>query len=135
MARLIESTLWVDLTRKKSPPALKSRILPWILDPTACICEPIAFEVLRHATPKEQKQIKAQFETLPLLPTPSHLWRDATQLGQQCRASGFNVGSMDLVIATIALHYDSEIVTFDSDFLGIASVSNLRVHHLERDSK
>ncbi len=50
MARLIDSSLWVDFTRKKSPAHLKAAIHPWILDPAACLCEPIAFEVLRHAT-------------------------------------------------------------------------------------
>jgi hypothetical protein len=43
MARLIDSTLWVDFTRKKSPAYLKAAIHPWILDPAACLCEPIAF--------------------------------------------------------------------------------------------
>jgi len=33
MARLIESSLWVDFTRSKSPLALKTLIQPWILDP------------------------------------------------------------------------------------------------------
>ncbi|MEI6605365.1 MAG: hypothetical protein WCP35_08655 [Verrucomicrobiota bacterium] len=61
MARLIESSLWVDFTRSKSPLALKTLIQPWILDPLACLCEPIAFEVLRHASPQEQKWLNAQF--------------------------------------------------------------------------
>lgn len=98
----------------------------------ACLCEPIAFEVMRHATPKEQKWIQAQFDTLPLLPTPSHLWRDSTKLGQKCRAAGFNAGSMDLIIASLCLHYDAELITFDADYLNISHISKLRVHHLSR---
>jgi predicted nucleic acid-binding protein len=133
MARLIESSLWVDFTRGKSPLALKSRIQPWILDPLACLCEPIAFEVLRHATPHEQKWIQAQFDTLPLLATPDHLWRDATRLAQQCREIGFNAGSLDLVIAALCIHHGAELITFDADYLAIASVSKLRVHLLSRD--
>jgi len=134
MARLIESSLWVDFTRSKTPLALKSLIKPWILDPRACLGEPIAFEVLRHATPQEQIWITAQFETLPILPTPAHLWRDATRLGQQCRSNGFNAGSLDLIIAALAIHHDAELITFDADYLAIARASNLRVHHLSRDS-
>lgn len=132
MARLIDSSLWIDFTRKKSPPALKAAIQPWILDPVACLCEPIAFEVLRHATPQEQKWIEAQFATFPLLPTPGHLWRDATRLGQQCRKDGFNAGSIDLVIAAIAIHHDATLVTFDSDFTAIARSSKLKVEQLTR---
>jgi predicted nucleic acid-binding protein len=132
MARVIDSSLWVDFTRGKSPLALKSMIQPWILDPRACLCEPVVFEVLRHATGQEQTWIGAQFETLPLLQTPAHLWRDATRLGQQCRAAGFSAGSLDLVIAALCIHYDAELITFDADYLSIARTSKLRVHHLER---
>jgi len=132
MARLIDSSLWVDFTRGKSPVALKAFIQPWILDPAAVLCEPIAFEVLRHATDAERPQIEAQFTTLPLLPTPPQLWRDATALGRQCRSHGINSGSLDLLIATLAIHHRAELVTFDTGFSQIASVSTLRVIVLDR---
>ena len=132
MARLIESSLWVDFTRRKSPPALKNRIHPWILDPLAVLCEPIIFEVLRHATPHERMLIEAQFATLPILAPPPRLWRDATLLGQKCRDHGFNAGSLDLVIAALAIHHDAEIITFDADYLAIARASSLRVQLLSR---
>jgi predicted nucleic acid-binding protein len=135
MARLIESSLWVDFTRRKSPGALKARIHPWILDPQAVICEAVAFEVLRHATSAERSQIEAQFSTLPLLPTPTHLWREAARLGQKCRDKGINAGSLDLLIAACALHHDAEIVTFDADYQAIALASPLRVVLLSRDGK
>lgn len=133
MARLIESSLWVDFTRSKSPLALKKQVQPWILDPLACLCEPIAFEILRHATPGERQWIEAQFATIPLLATPPHLWRDAARLGQQCRDQGINAGSLDLLIASLALHHDAELITFDADYQAIARVSKLRVHFLVRE--
>jgi len=132
MARLIESSLWVDFTRKKSPHALKAQIHPWILDPAAYLCEPIAFEVLRHATDRERPLIEAQFSTLPLLPTPARLWRDATRLGQACRTNGFNAGSLDLLIAALAIHHAAELITFDADFTNIAQHSPLKVRQLTR---
>lgn len=132
MARLIESSLWVDFTRKKSPTALKLLIQPWILDPLAVLCEPVVFEILRHATEQERPLIEAQFSTIPVLSSPSRIWRDATLLGQKCRDRGFNAGSMDLVIAAIALHHDAEIITFDADYTEIAKSSGLRVRRLLR---
>ncbi len=133
MARLIESSLWVDFTRGKSPLALKSLIQPWILDPLACLCEPVAFEILRHATPQERPWIEAQFATLPLLATPPLLWRDAARLGQQCRDQGIIAGSLDLLIASLALHHDAELITFDTDYQAIARASGLRVLLLSRE--
>ena len=132
MARLIETSLWIDFVRKKSPTSLKAFIEPWILDADAFICEPVAFEVLRHATVKERSQIEEQFSTLPLLKTPSTLWRDSALLGQKCRKKGINAGSMDLVIAALALHHEAEIVTFDSDYTKIAEVSGISVNQLVR---
>jgi predicted nucleic acid-binding protein len=130
MARLIESSLWVNFTRRKSPAELKARIQPWILDPAAALCEPVVFEVLRHATPGERQPIQAQFDTLPCLDTPTDLWSAAATLGQQCRDQGVTPGSLDLLIAALALRHDAEIVTFDSDYRDIARVVPLHVRLL-----
>lgn len=132
MARLIETSLWVDFTRSKTPLEQKAEIQPWILDPDACLCDPVAFEVLRHATVKERPMIEAQFATLPLLFTPSRLWQDAARLGQACRDQGFTAGSLDLVIAALALHHDAELVTFDADYAAIRRASALRLILLTR---
>jgi predicted nucleic acid-binding protein len=44
------------------------------------------------------------------------------------------VGSFDLLIATIAIHHDAELISFDDDFLKIASISPLKIKHLKRPS-
>jgi len=46
---------------------------------------------------------------------------------------GFNAGSLDLLIAALSIHHDAELITFDADYLAIARVSKLRVHHLSRN--
>ena len=89
-------------------------------------------KVLRHTTDIERQQIVAQFATLPLLPTPPQLWRDATALGRKCREHGINCGSLDLLIATLAIHHRAELVTFDLGFSQIASVSSLNATVLEQ---
>ena len=132
MPTLIDTSLWIDFTRTRSPRALKRFIAPFILDPDAHLAEPITFEILRHATPAEARQLTQQFQTLPLLATPPLLWPQATELGQACRQKNITVGSLDLLIATIALHHGAEVVTFDDDFQKIAGVSKLRVKVLMR---
>ena len=130
MARLIETSLWIDYTRAKSPLARKLAVQPWILDAEACISEAIAFEVMRHATPAERKEIDSLFATMPLLPTPSQLWRDATRLGQRCRDNGYTAGSIDLLIAATAIYYQAELITFDTDYAAIARIVPLKVRLL-----
>jgi len=132
MPTLIDTSLWVDFTRTRSPRTIKRFIAPFILHPDAHLAEPITFEILRHATAAEAKQLTQQFQTLPLLTTPPLLWTEAVGLGQACRQKNITVGSLDLLIATIALHHVAEVVTFDDDFQKIASVSNLQVKLLKR---
>ena len=126
MPTLIDTSLWIDFTRTRSPRTLKQFIAPFILDPDAHLAEPITFEILRHATPAEAKQLTQQFQTLPMLATPPLLWSRAAELGQACRQKNITVPSLDLQIATVALHHGAEVVTFDDDFQKIASVSSLR---------
>jgi predicted nucleic acid-binding protein len=132
MPLLIDTSLWVDFTRASSPPRAKQLIVPHLLHRDAHLAEPVAFEVLRHATPTEARRLIQQFQTLPMLTTPPDLWTQAAQLGQACRGQGITAASLDLLIAAVALHYGAEIVTFDLDFERIASVSALQVKCLQR---
>jgi len=67
-----------------------------------------------------------------MLSTPVNLWSEAAALGQRCRRNGISAGSLDLLIASVALHHDADLVTFDADFDRIATVSTLRVTRLHR---
>jgi predicted nucleic acid-binding protein len=134
VANLIDSTLWIDFTRARSPRALKDFIAGYVTDPTACIAEPIAFEVLRYATAEEQQLFEEQLRTMVLLASPSSLWTDAALLGRRCRGHGLTPGSLDLLIATVAIYHGAQLLTFDSDFEHIARVSTLRVTRLHRPS-
>jgi predicted nucleic acid-binding protein len=132
MPTLIDTSLWIDFTRTRSPQKLKRFVAPFILDPDAHLAEPIAFELLRHATAAEAKQLTQQFQTLPMPATPLTLWTDAARLGQTCRQHNLTINSLDLLIAAIALHHGAEVVTFDDDFLKMANLLKLQVKLLKR---
>lgn len=132
MTRLIDTTLWIDLTRAKSPPHLKAFVAPHVNDPDAHLAEPVAFEMLRYATEDEERLLIAYFTTVPFLAAPEDLWTESARLGRTCRKGGFTPGSMDLLIAQVAIHHDAEFVTFDEDFVRIADVSDLKVLLLRR---
>jgi hypothetical protein len=129
---LLDTSLWVDFTRARSPAALKQFIAPFVLDPQAHLAEPVLFEVLRSARPEEARQLEAQFATLPTLSTPSDLWPRAIALGQACRQIGRTLLSLDLLVAAVALHHNAVLVSFDGDCEAIASVSELRLQRLQR---
>jgi len=132
MTLLLDTSLWIDFTRARSPGPLKQFIAPFVLDPEAHLAEPVRFELLRSARPDETRQLETQFATLPTLPTPSDLWQRAIDLGQACRQVGRTVLSLDLLVAAVALHHNAVLVSFDTDFEAIASVSELRLQRLDR---
>ena len=132
MITLIDSSLWVDFTRARSPRRLKQFLAPYILDPTAHLSEPVRHEVLRHAIPDEMGRLRQQLDTIPMLSTPENLWERATILGQVCRGKGQSAGSLDLLIATVALAHDAVLVTLDEEFGKIAKYTDLRVKVLRR---
>jgi len=132
MTLLLDTSLWVDFTRTRSPAPLKQFIAPFVLGPEAHLAEPVRFEMLRSARPDETCQLIAQFDTLPTLSTPVDLWQRAIDLGQACRQIGQTVLSLDLLVAAVALHHNAVLVSFDADFEAIASVSELRLQRLER---
>ena len=135
MATIIDSSLWIDFTRVRSPQRLKRFVAPYILAPEVVLAEPVVFEVLRYATDDEVRNLQLQFRFLPLLPTPPDLWTGAAKLGQDCRKNGMSVKALDLLIAYVALHHNAEVVTFDVDFQNIARVSKLQVRLLQRPAQ
>ena len=134
MPTLIDTSVWVHFTRARSPRALKLLIAPYILSPDAVVAEPVMFEVLRHATQQEMGPLQAQLRTFPVLSTPVDLWQHAARLGQACRKAGATAGSLDLLIAAVALQHNAELITFDADFQFIARACRLRVKLLHRAS-
>jgi predicted nucleic acid-binding protein len=132
MARLVDTSLWIDFTRARSPRALKAFVAPYIEDPAACLAEPIIFEVLRHANDDETRLLSEIFESMLLLETPPDVWRLGASLGRACRRRGHTAGSLDLLIAATALLNGAELVTFDADFEAIAEVAPLRLTSLKR---
>ena len=132
MTLLLDTSLWIDFTRARSPAPLKQFIAPFVLDPEAHLAEPVRFELLRSARTDESRQLEAQFATLPTLATPADLWFRSIVLGQACRQIGRNVVSLDLLVAAVALNHNAVLVSFDADFEAIASVSALRLQRLER---
>jgi predicted nucleic acid-binding protein len=132
MPLLIDSSLWIDFTRVRSPNMLKRFIAPYILAAEAAVAEPIVYEVLRYSRDEEIRVLEAQFQAIPLMPCPDDLWSRAAKLGQVCRRKGISAGSLDLLIVTVAMHHGAELVTFDHDFQRIAGVCDLQVKLLHR---
>jgi predicted nucleic acid-binding protein len=132
MTNLVDSSLWIDYFRLKTPLAVKSQIDQIANNPDIVTCEPMLFELLRAASQAESARIEEYFATVPVLPTPQTLWTDARSLGQKCSNSGFLPRAMDLLITQIGLHHGATITTFDDHFRRIGAVCPLKLNLLSR---
>jgi predicted nucleic acid-binding protein len=132
VASLVESSLWIDFTRPRTKPELREFIRAQLREPNVCVAEPIIFEVLRLASEAEATFIQEQFAAVPVLETPRDLWTKAHELGRVCRRNAVIAGALDLLIATIAIHHNVEVITFDRGFAHITAVSRLRARVLQR---
>ncbi len=132
MALLLDTSIWIAFLRTSTSKSLKLRLAPYILDPAACLAEPVVFELLRRSNRRELPTITRHFATYPTLATPPDLWQSTAVLGRHCQSRSISAGSLDLLIAAIAVHHHATLVTFDADFELIATVSPLQVRLLQR---
>src|SRR5262245_37051494 len=129
---LIDSSVWIDYFRRRTPLAVKQQVAEVVNAPDIVTCEPILFELLRATSRSESQRLKEYFATVPQIPIPPTLWRDAIGLGQRCFAAGFLPRAMDLLIAQVSLEHGCTLTAFDEHFLHIAKVSSLRLNLLIR---
>ena len=77
--------------------------------------------------PKDRRAILERFDALPLLMPDRDDHVEAAALRNACRRRGLPVGTIDALIARLAIRYDLEVLTTDRDFHRIADSTALRV--------
>jgi len=134
MECLIDTCVWIDHLRAGTPEKIRRVADEALNRPGAAVCEPVWFELLRQSPKRERAGVEKRLLTLPMLATPSGLWRKATVFGQQCQDAGVQAGFADLIIATVCRHHEVALVTFDRHFLLLAGVIGFETELLQRPS-
>src|SRR5690606_5599591 len=88
---------------------------------TLCLCEAVDYEVRRgylrtNATTKLSlyaQRIRPQFQWVPVIEAD---WQQAAQLWADAVRSGKQLSDIDLLIASVALRLNAQIVSADADF-------------------
>lgn len=132
MGQVIDTSVWIDFLRDRTPESIRQIADKVINAEDALLCEPIRFELLRGASNRERKSLLQLLETLPVLPTPTHLWDQGCSLATQSVDQGLRVSSLDILIAALCLHHEVGITTFDAHFVSMQAFAPLQVNLLER---
>ncbi len=135
MGALIDTCVWIDFFHPKSTKALRQIAADQIDREDAVICEPVFAEIFHGLPSAKAGRVIEHLQTVPLLPTPHSLWKETANFIRTCTSHGRPVGTMDAVIAVIAKHHSSEVVTFDRGFEAFGVHCQVSLHFLDHPKR
>jgi len=129
---LVDTSVWSLALRRDQPPDTPElAILDNAIESGSDIYSTgfILQELLQgFSGPKAQSLIVDRFAAIPMLVPETTDYVEAAGLRNQCRRKGIQVGTIDALIAQLALHYDLSVLTTDKDFENISSIILLNLN-------
>ena len=128
---LIDTSAWILGLKRNSSNHIKN-ILTEILDKDqSAITGIIILELLQGTkTKKEYGEIFSNLSALYYFEVNKEIWKKASQLGFDLRRKGKTIPSTDLLIASVALHYDLTLLHSDNHFEQIREYTDLKTKNL-----
>ena len=113
---LVDTSAWVDFF--KNPRSSLNEIIPSLLRRSqAYYTGLIEVELYRGAKGQtELDSLDVLFKTIQRLPVPEALYRKAGQLCYQLARKGITLGTVDAIIATVALEHNCHLLSLDRHF-------------------
>lgn len=118
---LIDTTAWVLFFRGDK--SVEDKIKSLVLEDRALITEIIILETLRGArTQNEYDVLYHDLKSLPMLTAEEEVWEKSYKIGFSLKRAGMNIPSVDILIASIAVHHSVPLLHRDRHFPMIASL-------------
>ncbi len=128
---LVDASVWSLAYRRDAPPAvpqvavLRSALLD---GEYVAITGMVLLELLRGFIPaRAQGRILTDLTPLELIEPTRDDYANAARLANTCRQAGVQLGSVDALLAQLAIANDLELLTTDRDFENAAKLVPLRV--------
>jgi predicted nucleic acid-binding protein len=130
---LIDTSAWILGSKRNSSTQIKN-ILTEILDKDqSATTGIIILELLQGTkTKKEYEEIFSDLSALHYFKENREIWKKASLLGFELRRKGKTIPSINLLIASISLYYNLNILHADNHFEIIKSLSNLKTTDLNK---
>ena len=130
---LVDTSVWSLAFRRDSPPDLPEVVAlrrALTRGDTVATTGMILLELLRGFVPASAKQvILTAFDNLDLIEPQREDYVAAAVVADTCRAAGVQLGSMDALIAHLAIAGGHTLLTTDRDLHQAARHIDLRVWH------
>jgi len=130
---LIDTSAWILGLKRNSAFQIKN-LLTEILDKDqSATTGIIILELLQGTkTKKEYEEIFSDLSALHYFKENREIWKKASLLGFELRRKGITIPSTDLLIASISLYYNLNILHADNHFEIIKLHSNLKTTNLNK---
>lgn len=131
MALLVDTSVWSLAYRRDDPSSAREVVAlrEALAGGDRVVTTGIIFlELLRGFVPERAQQtIRQDFGTLDVVEPAWTDYEQAAELGNTCRRAGVQLGSIDALIAQLAIAHDLALLTTDQDFTHAARHIPLRV--------
>lgn len=129
---LVDTSVWIELLRDRS--GLRRQLFHAAVgDQPVALARPIEYELLAGCRDERELRLLASYLDEQLyLPIEDHTWGEASRIYFDLRRRGLTVGgSVDCVLAQVALDHDAVLLHRDGDYAAIAKVRPLRERRLD----
>lgn len=130
---LIDTSAWILGLKRNSSVRIKNILMEILDKDQSATTGIIILELLQGTkTKKEYGEIFSDLSALHYFEENKEIWKKASLLGFELRRKGETIPSTDLLIASISLYYDLNILHADNHFEIIKFHSNLKTTDLNK---
>ena len=130
---LIDTSAWILGLQRNSSVQIKNILMEILDKDQSATTGIIILELLQGTkTKKEYEEIFSDLSALHYFEENKEIWKKASLLGFELRRKGKTIPSTDLLIASISLYYDIDILHADNHFEIIKFYSNLKTTDLNK---
>ena len=128
---LVDTSAWILGLKRNSSNQVKNIITEILDKDLSATTGIIILELLPGTrTKKEYTEILSDLSALHYFEVNKKIWEKASQFGFNLRRKGKTIPSTDLLIASIALHYDLILLHADNHFVQIQEHADLKTKNL-----
>jgi predicted nucleic acid-binding protein len=125
---LVDTSVWISFFRDREQ-KVGQKVRQLLRDGAPAYTGIIATELIRGAKSKQELDVLEElFSSIALIEMKEEYFRNAGVLGRHLMEKGLTVGTVDLLIAQIALGTDTALFSLDSHFAAIARHTALRLY-------
>ena len=126
MKIIVDTSVWIEYLKNK--PTLAEKLDRQLLAGDIFTVGPVVAELLQGVkTEKDYRMLKRSIDGLPFIETTFENWVLAGDISYKLRRKGITIPITDCVIAALAIHNNTSVMTYDRHF---ANIPNLKLENI-----